>query len=586
MQHLTLHFNPSLLERLFIEKGLELLYKDTIDTYRLRLHNPKTIIQELHQICKEAKAGVLTNNIYAISTAGEALAVLKNCNDGLEFNSIARDYFEKLIKNSKSENHDRIIQACNLLLRDNKNYQNKLFDLIKEKIDVFALDNIANTDDRKKFILLLHYLCIELVNLGFTKQYLYHFFRTIFVHAGNSTMSFDDRYNIWKRLGIKKAENFKVIYPITGKSFQFNTLKKIDPKYEQITRSYKYTLPSSTSNRVIDFLDENKGKLVAVKVKSLDHFKAVELSRAKLANDLDLCHLGFNNQIVNIGSKAVVVGSKDPSKASTLPSNYQIDGYIRSSQDVFESLLKKFKKIKRNNVDDESLDKIISAIRYLRTGSESPELESKLLNYWIGLEYIFTSLNTDEKPIERMRQYLPVCHAVIYPKRNLFEFHKSLERLGMEIHIPTFNPSLNYLTRPNTFSLQIIPNTDNELLKFRSEFYRSWAENPKNIDNAINKHKQNLEWNITRLYRIRNAIVHNAAVTNSIYANVSHIKYYLTFILNSLLEYLSTIPFDINSDGKISIEDYFITQDIILGSLKGKTIKEYMKVTNPMEILH
>lgn len=84
MQNLTFHFTPNLLERLFIEKGLELLYKDTIDTYRLRLHNPKTIIEELQIICKEAKAGVLTNNIYAHSSAKEALVILRNGNDGLD----------------------------------------------------------------------------------------------------------------------------------------------------------------------------------------------------------------------------------------------------------------------------------------------------------------------------------------------------------------------------------------------------------------------------------------------------------------------------------------------------------------------
>jgi hypothetical protein len=586
MQLLNFNYSPTLLQRLFIEKGLELLYKDTIDTYRLRLHNPKTIIEELYRVCKEAKAGVLTNNIYANSSAKEALSLLRNNNHGLEFNSIASDYFIRLLENSKSENYNQIIQACNLVLRDNINFQNKLFELIKQKIDTYVPGTILSSDEIKKFVLLIDYLCVELVNLGFTKQYLYHFFRTIFVHATGASLSFDERFLILKELGTRRKENFKVIYHIQGISFQYQTLKRIDKRYEQLTKKFKHTLPASTSPRVFDFLDENKGRLVAIKVQSLDHFKAVELSRAKLSNDLDIYHLGFNDQLITIGPKAVVVGTKDPSKASTLPSNYQIDGYIRSSKEVFESLLKKFNKLKRNNVEEESIDKILSAIRYLRTGSESPELETKLLNYWIGLEYIFTSFNTDEKPIERMRHYLPVCHAVIYPKRNLFGFHKSLERVGMTSFIPTWNSSLHYLTRPNTYTLQIIPNTSNELLKFRSEFYKSWAENPGNIDKAITKHIQNLEWNITRLYRIRNAIVHNAAVTNSIYANVSHIKYYLTFILNSLLEYLSEIPIDVNSDGKISIDDYFITQDIILGSLKGKPIREYVKVNNPMEILH
>ena len=48
---------------------------------------------------------------------------------------------------------------------------------------------------------------------------------------------------------------------------------------------------------------------------------------------------------------------------------------------------------------------------------------------------------------------------------------------------------------------------------------------------------------------------------------------------------MSETPSDINNDNKITIEDYFISKDIILGSLKNKTIKEYIKINNPMELL-
>ena len=121
---------------------------------------------------------------------------------------------------------------------------------------------------------------------------------------------------------------------------------------------------------------------------------------------------------------------------------------------------------------------------------------------------------------------------------------------------------------------------------FRAEFYKKFVEDPSNIQRTLDRHLENLKWNLFRLYRIRNEIVHNAAVKNSIYANVSHIKYYLTFILNSILDFMSNIPADVNNDGVLTIEDYFIAQDIMLGSLKDKTLKDYLTVHNPLEILH
>ena len=591
MQNIILRYSPSIIQQLFVEKGLELLYKNTIDSYRLRLHNPKTIIEELFTICVEARDGVLTNNIYLNATSNEAVGLIKRGNDVLTFKSVSREYFINTLKNAGKQNTDKLIQACKLVLNDNKDYQNKLFATVKTSIDSFTNGSNFCNKDKKQFILMLHYLCIELINLGYTKQYLYAFFRSIFVFAGNVSMTFNSRYEIWESLGNKQNEQFKVIYELIGSSFQFPYFKKTDStKYEHVTRHFNSRLPSDIKPAVREFLEEkikfDELNLISIKTQSLDYYKAVEVSRAKLAHDLDIYHLGFSNNTIKIGTKAVVIGSNNTSKSSILPSNYQIDGYIRGSKTIFETLLKKFRKIKRNRVNDETLDKLISAIRYLRIGSESPELETKLLNYWIGLEYIFTSFNNDEKTIDRIINYFPVCHSVIYPKRNLYGFHKTLERLNVSSRIRTYNKSLKYLKRVSTYENEILPNTNSELLKFRANFYKGWVDNPENITSAIEKHKQNLKWNLIRLYRIRNSIVHNAAVTNTIYSNVSHIKYYLTFILNSILEYLSTTPFDVNHDNKITIEDYFITQDIIYGSLKGKPIGDFLEIKNPMEILN
>ena len=95
-----------------------------------------------------------------------------------------------------------------------------------------------------------------------------------------------------------------------------------------------------------------------------------------------------------------------------------------------------------------------------------------------------------------------------------------------------------------------------------------------------------MKWNISRLYRLRNEIVHNAAIKSNIQPSVSHIRYYLTFVLYSILSFLADSPVDTNNDGQISIEDYFITQEIKLANLKRKTIREYNRINNPMEIFY
>ena len=568
-----------------MEKGLELLYKDTIDTFRLRLHNPKTVLQELVFNCMASKEGFLTNNQYAHSSGLEVKRFLQSSDHEMSFKSINREYYLEVIQTIKKENYNRIIQASNLLLRNNRDYGKNLAESIFQSFQEFDPANPPNHEYLKNFIQKIHYWIVDLVYKGYTKQYLYQFFRSIFVFVGNSTMSFENRYTIWRGLEERPNEKFQVIFHINGESFQYKDLKRVNPNYVRVNNKFRSTLPAHISSRVKGFLEEKKKEnLIAIEIESNDYFKAVEITRSKLATDLDIYHLGYNNKFFIIEDKGVVIGSKDPSKASILPMNYQIDGYVRSSREVFEKLLEKVNKLKGNEVSLESIDKILSAIRYLRTGSESLELETKLLNYWIGLEYIFTLFNGPEKTIDVIRKYFPVCHAVIYVKRNLFDFHKALERLDVASQIPDYNIDLKYLAEYSTYET-INQNTDSELLKFRSQFYQKWTSDPSNIKKSLFKHQENLDWNITRLYKIRNEIVHNAVILDNIYANVSHIKYYLTFILNSLIDFMSDIPVDVNSDGKITIEDYFITQDIILGSLKGKTVSEYIKVDNPLELV-
>lgn len=103
---------------------------------------------------------------------------------------------------------------------------------------------------------------------------------------------------------------------------------------------------------------------------------------------------------------------------------------------------------------------------------------------------------------------------------------------------------------------------------------------------SIKKHQENLKWNLTRLYRIRNEIVHNAAIKNGIYVNIAHMKYYLTFILNSILDFMANTPIDVNNDNRITIEDFFFAQDIMLGSLKSSSIQNFITVKQPRQILH
>lgn len=594
MQKLNLSYQVNSFERLFIDKGVELLFKNSIDSYRLRLHNPITLIEELISVCQSSMAGFLTNNDYATATAKELSEILEDEDHGLNFIKVTKKHYRDILTKPNNSNYGLLVQSSKLLLKDNQNYIKVIFDKI---IAEFALSNaLVNdgsvkylndlTDFQKRILVLTNHFFVGLVNKGYNKHYLSNFFQITFIQNRVAGRDFNARMRILETLTSRTLEDFTVIFEIEGSAFQIDEFKRIDSSYELVTKQYRATISSKVSDKVNLFLETNNKKiLIYIKVKSLDYFKAIEIATDKISKDLDIYHLGYTKHSIKIGEKCAVIGSNDPSKSSTFPSNFQIDGYVRSGADVFDILLKKIEKIKKNDVDIESYDKILSAIRYYRTGSEAAELETKLLNYWIGLEYIFTSSNAEMKTIERIRTLFPVCHSLIYIKRNLWDFHNTIRRLEIDNLIPDYDDDLIYLTKYASYK-NIIDNSPNELLKFRANYFRTWVENPANIESAIRNHKTNITWNLTRLYRIRNEIVHNAAIKRGIYVHISHIKYYLTFVLNSILDFMADTAVDTDNDGKISIEDYFIAQEIMAGSLKGTTLKNYIRVENPSQIIH
>ncbi|MDJ1498811.1 hypothetical protein QNI19_38130 [Cytophagaceae bacterium DM2B3-1] len=596
MQDITLTYTVNPFERLFIERSIELLYKNTIDSFRLRLHNPKTLIEELITVAQSSLSGVLTNNDYVVSTTKELTAALDEDNHGLVFNQVNIKYYLGILKKSDRSNYKLIIQSSKLILKDNPNYDENLFKeiylLLKSYNSLLTPSNSLNIDaktyyqTRKKIGDLTNHLFVELINNGYTKQYLYNTFQAIFVRKIVSGQTFDDKFITYKNLTQKPDEEYTIIFKIIGKAFQFSEFQKIDQAYNLINKKFRKSIERSTSAEINNFLESNKEEnLISIEIFAKDYYKAIQIAIDKVSKDLDIFHLGFNKHFFKIDERCAVIGKNNPKKATTLPSNFQLDGYFRSDSNIFDTLLQKIKKIENNKIEPESYNKLLSAIRYYRTGSESPELETKLLNYWIGLEYIFTSFHSEEKTIDRIKNFFPKCHTLIYVKRNLFDYHKALERLSVHKTIVNYNNDLNYLLEHSTYK-QIEQTTSSELLRFRTEFFRSWQEDPSRIQASFTKHQENLTLNITRLYRIRNEIVHNAAIKNEIYVHISHLKYYLTFILNSILEFMADNSVDLDNDGKITIDDYFIAQDIILGALKGNKLKEFLKINNPTQILY
>ncbi|WP_452227371.1 hypothetical protein [Lacinutrix cladophorae] len=574
------------IEKFFLEKTLELLNKKTLDTNRLKLNNPYTTIIELTNVCNDLNKGKLKSVDYAKSVAEETVKMLKS-KHYLNSKTISIKYFESIIgkKPIGKKDFDLIIKAGNLLIRDNKNYLANLFDNVFDLINSRRTETNLDFEEMREFSRLIEYLFVELNHQNFSKFYLNRFITAIF--CGLENLTFEERFEIVKSLEDRQNEQFEVIFGFDTTKFDVSRVKIFSKDLKLFNKSEKKRILSITKDSAKKFIEENESHLlISINVKTKDYYQALNLARTKLLKVLDLLYLGYSDKNISLIDECFIIGSKQPEKSSSLPTMYHIDGHYNSNKKLYKLLLKKVSKLNDSKINKETLNKINSAIRYLRMGGESGEIINKYINYWIGLEYLFSTYDADSHTVGRLRAFFKRCHSIIYLKRNLTEFHKDIIRLKESSYITSFDSNLEYLKTVDSYN-EILKHSSSPLLKFRAEYYKKLLENDNKVKGAIQNHSNNLDWNLNRIYRIRNEIVHNAAIKEDIAVLTSHLRYYLTFIINGLIDFLSNHPHDVNSDDLINIDDYFMLQELHLSSLENTDIKmtELMNVENPIELV-
>lgn len=435
------------------------------------------------------------------------------------------------------------------------------------------------------FSRLVEYLYVEINYLGYSKFYLNRFVSAIF--SGIEDKTFDERFQILESLSQREDEIFEVIFGLDTTKFDKTKVRFFSSELEVVGKAIKGRISNNTKGRADEFFENHKDHiLLIIKVETKDYYQALNDARKRFLKILDVLYLGHSDRNLSLTNECFIVGSKQPEKSSTLPTMYQIDGYYRSSSKVYKELLTKISNLNNADIPLETLTKINAGIRYLRMGGRSGELINKFVNYWIGLEYIFSTYDASTYTVGRLREYFKRCHASIYIKRNVLDFHRDIKRLRQQGDVPHYDDNLEYLSNNATYDY-IIENSDSPLLVFRAEYYKLLLNNPNKVRGALENHQKNLEWNLTRIYRIRNEIVHNAAIKEDIAVLTSHLRYYLTFIINSLIDFFVNHPQDINNDEDVNIDDYFLLQDLKLSSLENSDIefKDLIAIDNPMELI-
>ena len=518
----------------FKQRMVELYDNNTLDSYSVRTCNTLSLFYEIKEVLEGWIACNVKNGETVSRCIDECIELLKK-DEWLNFSFYDK---EKLIKNleeyqknvasikdsRKKKEEDNfearyILHLVSLCISaNNSDYISALIssirdDLFTEKTycDDMFLSVLQKLDEK------LSLMATELMRRGYSKNYLYFFFKSI--KQNEKGISFSDAFNQLesKFCAVHQYKDTVII----RLNFSKNSVPAMENMYDEVPIDYLDPMKDSLKGF---FKKTPKRRFYIVTEDAVDIYSAMQKARLRLSQALDRNNMGA----VHISNSCVVTYIKDGS-----PSLHKVNCFDeRNGRNDLSSLPSIMRQIDDSDAISRDIKvRLNTAMRHLRVGDEQTEIEQQFLNYWIGLEFLFSTPRSGDSTFSRLMDLFPTIKALYYLKRNVSNLDMRLQEKKLLKSDDSFG-NLSDSQIEDVFN-----GTSDILLKYRIKKMKSHLHSKDKVKSYLEKHIKNLEWHISRIYHYRNELVHEAAIKHNIESVANNLRSYLVFMLNLLLDY-------------------------------------------------
>ena len=526
--------NKEDIQEYFKLRMVEALHKDTLDSFRVRTNNVISILHELSQILE----GWLEGNIKRFETVDccikEAQGLIKK-DECIVFSflnkQLLKEELDSYIANSRQKKNevdaagtkqllfliDTIYSSNNLIYL--KKCIEKIHELLNLETDIPDTDFVPTIDNINYYI---SSLCCEFLRLGYSRVYLYTYFKVFLENKKN--IPFEKAFSKMKENFLSNTEkDFTVIFKLEfqDKVAAQRATNKITNIVEELPQTIQDLITRQPSYKISNAFI----RYYIVEKKALDTGIVTRLAYEELSNDFD-----FNLENIatlKMPSTALVINESFIRNEKVYYFDNGEDIVATESQPLGEAI----NNIKQKTLSKDIQDRLCSALRHLRIGDQQTEIEQRFINYWIALEFIFASPRSSESTFERIKKYLPEVLECCYVKRNILYINKWLRGKRLLEDLASWD-ELSDQDR-DTIIGEVDILTRYRLLKLKARMHHT----DKMLE-YIKNHRNNLEFHVTRIYRLRNELIHEAAIKQDMVNVTSNLRFYLVFILNQLIAFL------------------------------------------------
>ena len=205
----------------------------------------------------------------------------------------------------------------------------------------------------------------------------------------------------------------------------------------------------------------------------------------------------------------------------------------------------------RDPSQTEARDRIFSAFRLYRLGTGTSMFDSKLVNWWTGVEYLTSGTKTSGGIGDKVKNALAPTLALTYLPKHLTTFRAALAGLDVAVmsgteRIPMKDCSHAVLYKAfkdpaQRQTLEAGCAHQPYLWKHLSAFMDGLGS-PAKTAAMLRGHERRVRWQIERIYRARCDIVHAARQVVMASLLCANLEYYLRMTLKSMLKVFAGVP--------------------------------------------
>lgn len=516
-----------------IQRLDELLFFYTKDTYKAPIYNVKTLVWEYLDVCDKIDQNHLAEK-NEIKIVEELVSRLESDKEAREL--IGDSLCKEFIKNHES--YGRCEERQFVTLFHSSLIGERYFTLIKSNLLKAVQGTSKNEIDR----LLLQFVC-EAKNVGYESRYIYKCLNLQLLKSQN--MSYE------------KFENF--VNTFSGEKHQYKLL--IEEQREladfcfNLTKVFKDISISEVSYdsicKDVDKADKDSVFISIDSITALDEYSAVENAKS-LIKTFDYFYLFYKHKL-NVTDSRCYVWIDD----KYIYVRPETKGIQKSIKGIKQDNLVKYAK-RMFDFATENSDNFYDLIRIMDIHNTAVRMESSsnaLLSLWSIPEMLLekeNAISTGSRinQIATMMEPFLKCR-YIYGLVNQFEddFTRWNKQKYNEI-ISNIHEGSNHVEKIYAFIVldkydglrrDLYKELDDyPLLRYRLFSLNDSMKNNKKLKVMLKKHTEKTKWQIYRIYRARNCIIHDGENINKIEDLLENLHNYIDELCRGIIENAST----------------------------------------------